>query len=586
MSQSLPTPLKDQIGKGGFALIFRDPRNPRLTCIKRLNNPVTGPRADQLRRLAEVDLWARPSEAELLKSRFSWPLEIFGDASQVVGFTMPLAPDDAFITLRAAGREKVALLEVSFLTVKDYFNKAAVTSTAPDFGDQDRIELCISICDAILALHEHRLVYRDVSARNMAARLTEPRSAFILDADSIVDIDTAQGEIINSAGWQVDPAFGPLETDRAKLALLVLRLLARNNDARPPHGLEELVKHGRRAVAEAIERTYREGSADAIEEMVVCLRRARSAERNRYAWEAAVSSGYARRVVREGSAASSPADYELLRQAQAHVNAELELEAFDLKSQRKLISRLQRTSPFSIDTLPTVGMVPIPRTAEELNQLAFDAQFVDIAIHLMKSGLPHLRTHPFLPAVADRVAFEADRPRISSRTRPGAATVILDWPKSFFCNAIEISTDSGGGPTASETITRDPTSARVEREIRMSAGGRVRILLRVGICTPQGEILLSANYLVHLDIDIPPTPKPPRPPVSRPPVAVGQAVVVDPEEEERQLIELERLRKRKKLRRVLLTIAALVLAGGAFATWKALQPPEPPAPPTYFIQRY
>ena len=586
MSQTLPTPLKDQIGKGGFALIFRDPRNPRHTCIKRLNTPVVGDRAAQLRKLSEVDLWARPSEAGLLKTRFSWPLEIFGDQHQVLGFTMPLAPDDAFITLRAAGREKVTLLEVSFLTVKDYFNRAAVTSNAPDFGDQDRIELCISVCDAILTLHEHGLVYRDVSARNMAARLTEPRSAFILDADSIVDVNTARGEVINSAGWQVDPKFDPMETDRAKLALLVLRLLARDNDARPPQGIDSLVRHGRRAVADAIERTYREGSADAINEMVVSLRRARSAERNKFAWETAVASGYARRVVREGSAASSPADYELLRQAQVHVAAELEMESLDLKAQRKLVSRLQRTSPFVLDTLPTVGMVPLPRTAEELNQLAFDAQFVDIAVHLVKSGLPHLASSPILPAVADRVAYEAERPVVSSRTRPGAATITIAWPRSFYCNALEIAIDSGSGASASDTVDRDAVSSDVEREIRLPAGGRVRVLLRVGMRTPQGLVLLSNSYLVHHDVDIPPAPKPPRPPVSRPQVAVGQALVVDPEEEERQLAELERLRKRKNVKRVLLTLVALLIAGGGYATWRALQPPEPPPAPTYHIYRY
>ncbi|MEY4081109.1 MAG: hypothetical protein RL430_1539 [Actinomycetota bacterium] len=581
-----PSPLKEQIGRGGFATVFRDPRNPKITCIKQFKDPVIGNKVAQLQQLAGLDTWARPSEAQHIKESFSWPLELFGDDKQILGYTMPLAPADAFITLRAAGKESQKLLEISFLTVKNYFNKAAITSNAPEFSDQDRIELSIAICDTITSLHEYGLVYRDVSARNMTARLTEPRRAFVLDADSITTIDAARTDFIVSPGWQVEAGFDPLQTDRAKLALLVLRLLVQDNDARPPVGLDVLERSGRKVVADAISRVYTEATKESMDDLLGVLRRARSADRNRRAWNDALDSGFARRVVREANAASSAADLETLARAKAHVEAEKEIEAAELKMQRKLIARLQRTSNFVIDTLPTVGMVPAPRSAAELEQLAFDSQFIDIAMHLVQSGLPHLADHPIIPSIADRAAFEADRPKISAVTKPGVASLRIQWPHSFYCNAIEISIDSGVGAVTREMVVRDKMGTPSEREVRLPAGGKVRVDLRPGIRTPQDGVLLSRTALVSHDIDIPPTPKPPPPPISRKNVAMGQALIVDLEEEERLREEAERARKRRKRNRILAVIALLAIGGGAYATWRAMQPPIlPPASPT-FVHRY
>lgn len=265
--KSFPAALNEQIGKGGFAVVFKDPRSPGTTCIKQFKQPVDGESAQRLRHLAQMELWARPSEIAGIRETFSWPLELFGDEQRILGYTMPLAPDDAFITLRAAGREARRLLEISYLTVKDYFRRGAISSSAPDFTFSDRIDLALSVCDAIRMLHGHGLVFRDVSARNMAARLTVPRSAFILDADSIVDVESARSNPITSPGWQVDPAHDPLQTDRAKLSLLVLRLLVEDNDARPPGALGLLMARGLQQLATAIGRCHDEASEQALSSM-------------------------------------------------------------------------------------------------------------------------------------------------------------------------------------------------------------------------------------------------------------------------------------------------------------------------------
>ena len=587
MNNSFPAPLKEQIGKGGFAFVFRDPRNPTRTCIKKFKEPVVGDRVEFLRHLSAVDVWARPSEAEHIKAAFSWPLELFGDQQQVLGYTMPLAPPDAFVNYRAAGKDNRKLFELSYITTKGYFNKAAISaSDAPEFGDQDRIELAISACDAVLLLHGHGLVYRDVSSRNMSARQSNPRSVFVLDADSISTVDYAAATFIVTPGWEVADGLDPMQVDRAKLALLVFRLLVQMGDVKPPFGMDELEKRGRRALGEAITRAYNDASAEAINDLVVALRRARSVDRNRRAWESAVESGFARRIVREASAATTPADFEILKRAQSHLDAEAEIEAADLKTQKKLTARLHRLSSFLHDTLPTVGMVPPPRTAEELHQLAFDAQFMDIAVHLSKSGLPGLASDPLVPSIADRALFEADRPGVSATALPGKADVRISWPHSVFCNAMEITLDSGSGTPVSEIVTRDKVSSTVEREIRLTAGGQVTVLIRPGVATPTGQVHLSFAPLARTKVDIPPAPKPPRPAVSRPTVAVGQVQLLDPEEEERQRAELARAARRRRIKRTVAAAVALIVLGGGVWYWASHRPAPEPPPPTMRIFRH
>ena len=104
MKTSFPASLSEQIGRGGFATVFRDPRNPLGTCIKKFNDPIIDQRASHLIYLSEFAYWARPSDAQLIQESFSWPLELFGTTNEIWGYTMPLAPDDAYIELRAAGR--------------------------------------------------------------------------------------------------------------------------------------------------------------------------------------------------------------------------------------------------------------------------------------------------------------------------------------------------------------------------------------------------------------------------------------------------------------------------------------------------
>ena len=85
----------DFVNSGGMGSVYADPRNNDLY-LKQFNTPLKGEQAEMLLRLIEVQRWARPSEKEILLTRFSWPTEGFGTPDNIIGYSMPKAPRDAY----------------------------------------------------------------------------------------------------------------------------------------------------------------------------------------------------------------------------------------------------------------------------------------------------------------------------------------------------------------------------------------------------------------------------------------------------------------------------------------------------------
>ena len=83
VNPTIPGPLKEKLGTGGFGIVYKDPRTPDQRCVKQYKNVAIGEEADRLMRFAAVDQWARPSDAELMKSSFAWPLEVFGEVGRI-----------------------------------------------------------------------------------------------------------------------------------------------------------------------------------------------------------------------------------------------------------------------------------------------------------------------------------------------------------------------------------------------------------------------------------------------------------------------------------------------------------------------
>lgn len=574
----LPGPLKDKLGTGGFGIVFKDPRNPSQRCVKQYKNVAVGEEADRLMRFAAVDQWARPSDAKLMKSTFAWPLEVFGEVGRIQAFTMDTAPDDAHFELRLKnGNKSRRLLQLDFLIDPRYFSSNAVdSSSAVVFSLQDRIELAINICDSIMALHRYGLVYQDVSSKNIVARQSNPLTCFILDADSITTPEGAATKPIGSPTWEVPTGLDPFAVDRARLALMALRLIVQGHSVRPDTGCLELERRGYVAFSTALRNTFETGEQLAVEAMVRELRLLRDERHAVAAFTRAVHSRVARQIVQEGLSVRSVSHVNLVAAARLHVDREIAIEVADLREQRKLLQSIRNQNTFSIDILANVGLMPLPRTLDELHELAYNSYFSDIAQHLVRTGLPSLMHSPVLTSIADRAIVEAEVGKISSSTKPGRGTLQIDWPSTDFVTAAEIRLLVDGVQRSVEIVKRAPSDLFMKREIRAESGGTVTACIRFGISTLQGEVLLQHDTALQTDVIIPAVPIPAVTSTKRS-GAVPMIDLVDPVEEAR-LEEIERLnRKKKKQKRALLIILAGMLFLGGVWAFSVFQEKEPNA---------
>jgi hypothetical protein len=487
---------------------------------------------------------------------------------------MNTAPQDAHFELRMKNGNKYRrLLQLDYLIDATYFNSNAIdSSSAVVFSLQDRIELAIFICDSIVSLHEYGLVYQDISSKNIVARTSNPRTCFILDADSITTADGAIAKPIGSPTWEVPGGLDPFAIDRARLALMVLRLIVQGHSVRPDVGCPELIRRGFHGLSAAVKSTFELGQQHSAELMVRELRLLRDEQHSAAAFSRARESRIARRIVREGVSVTAVNDLNLLASARLHVDNEAALEGVEIREQRKMLHALRNQNTFVIDVLASVGVMPLPRTPDELHELAFNSYFSDIAQHLVRTGLPGLMDDPLIESIADRAIVEAESGKISSRTSPGKGTLRIEWPTSDFVTACEIRLLVGGIQQSVEIAKRAPSDIAMEREIRAQAGGTVTAAVRFGITTLQGDVLLQRYTSLELEIVIPPIPVP-TPVTSGRSSAVPLIDLVDPIEEAR-LAEIAERQRRKKRRNQILAIVALVIvvATGIFAYSKFFGP--------------
>ena len=489
----VPGPLKEKLGTGGFGIVYKDPRNPAQRCVKQYKTAVVGEEADRLMRFAAVDQWARPSDAELMKSSFAWPLEVFGEIGRIQAFTMDTAPQDAHFELRMKnGNKYERLLQLDYLIDATYFSSNAIdSSSAIVFSLQDRIELAINICESILSLHRYGLVYQDVSSKNIVARRGNPHSCFILDADSITTPEGALAKPIKSPTWDVPPGLDPYCIDRARLALMVLRLIVQGHSIRPDVGCLDLERRGYFNLSTAVKTTFETGDESSAEQMCKELRLLRDPQHAQDAFARAVQSRNARQIVREGISVTSVNDLNIVVNARLHLDREESIEKAAIQEQRKMLQVMRNQNSFTVDVSASVGIMPIPRSPKELHELAFDSYFADVAQHLVRSGMPSLMKDPLMGSIADRAIVEAAQGQISAITAPGRGTLRIEWPATEFINAAEIVLSVGGVQQSIESVKRAPSELKMEREIRAKSGGSVLVQVRFGITTLQGDVLLQ-----------------------------------------------------------------------------------------------
>jgi hypothetical protein len=210
--------VAEKLAEGGQGTVFRlvDGR------LLKLYHAEVAVLAAELARLIQLPV------RELVDATTAWPSGRVFHRGRCVGLLMPEAP--ARFATRLAGRPR--LLELQFLL---YPKRAMWASLVlPDAADRRR--LAAGYARLFDVLHRNEIVVGDVSMRNLLWTLSGGPGVYAIDCDGFRLVGRPPSvRPADTAGW-VDPASPravTLDTDRYKLALLVVRLLLGNPTVTP-----------------------------------------------------------------------------------------------------------------------------------------------------------------------------------------------------------------------------------------------------------------------------------------------------------------------------------------------------------------
>jgi hypothetical protein len=175
-------------------------------------------------------------ERAMLDELAAWPAAVVeDDDGEVVGCLVPLAAHPFYYVPAedtAHGKEPQ---QVKWLVVAP---KRARRAGAAAVGERDLVVRCTvlaRVCLLFDLLHRHGVVFGDLSERSVLFGVSEVAEAFVVGCEgaAFAGDETAQR---NSVGWATDdalttdPSQQTIATDRFKLGLLILRVLAPAGD--------------------------------------------------------------------------------------------------------------------------------------------------------------------------------------------------------------------------------------------------------------------------------------------------------------------------------------------------------------------
>lgn len=222
------------LGSGGEGDVFALPDHPGYVYKRYLTSET--PNGAALSALMTLRARMAPADRSLVDDTCAWPLARVMDGRQLVGFVMPAADRRFSHTVRtgpAAGR--TILAELQHIVFRD--RSQNLDLDVP----RDRVvllQLCLRWAEVIDVLHRHDVVVGDVSPRNLLWSVAGGPSVFFLDCDGFRCRGTASVlRPKQTPDWN-DPALGAgqsptIESDRYKLALVVIRCLAADPRRRP-----------------------------------------------------------------------------------------------------------------------------------------------------------------------------------------------------------------------------------------------------------------------------------------------------------------------------------------------------------------
>lgn len=588
MSTHLILPVLDpdeKIGGGSYGDVFPDPNEPGR-CIKRFRDPLDADASRQLIRLVDVLRWARPSDAETLTTRFAWPLEVFGDPDSLVGFSMPRLPDTArfeLVSVRASTKD----LQVKYLMDASFWQRPATRSRPPYVSSGDRLEIILDLAQALQVLHDNALCYGDISANNIAIDLVTPPRVFLFDADSILTVSERGRRPLVSPGWDSPHGLDPIEIDRSRFALFVVRIFSEELNATPasvnPRSLSEQVAR----LLPLLDELYTHGTADSFDEAREALRSLRSPDAARSAFDNAVQSEFARRVLAERIHATERSDQKLVELAENQIFYETAYTGMSGQGRRRGLQRdkLQR-SGFKLDVPPSAVPAHAPRTEADLKNLIHLAMFEDIAHHHANNDLGPLTHHGWTGRAIEHAHVEIEPPELQIKTEPGSLTARAWWPPNPLVNIMRLRI-TGPGIDHTSDLARGQAGHQLERELKLPNGGDVTVTLHAG-CSAAGNSVIWTPEPIQVTHTVHPIPQPP-PDHPRAtdsgfasmseiinPAATREQAIIERLEHEIQQRE-QRAARRQRVATWIIALTSITLAGVLGYKYIYPGPPDPAA---------
>jgi DNA-binding helix-hairpin-helix protein with protein kinase domain len=214
----------ERLTDGGQGTVCRLPTHPGFL-LKHYHDGV-GVNATELGRLIDLPRRLGVGDQQLVRTAMAWPRCRVFDGDRLVGFVMPQAPRRFHTWIGGRSRP----LELQFLL---YPRRAMWPDLPlPDLGQ--RAALAGRMVALFDVLHRNGLVVGDVSMKNFLWTISGPPAVFAVDCDGFQVVGREPAvQPAETEGWQDPAGSGTLDSDRYKLALLVLRVLLVDHGATP-----------------------------------------------------------------------------------------------------------------------------------------------------------------------------------------------------------------------------------------------------------------------------------------------------------------------------------------------------------------
>ncbi|WP_432558196.1 hypothetical protein [Granulicoccus sp. GXG6511] len=240
-----------KLGEGGQAQVFLLPDLPGQALKRYRADQLPALRVDVLRDLAAEATRLR-IEGEPITHWATWPTETVSDGSQVVGFLMPLIPDEFFMS---EGNLVGQPASFSYLAAPAAPMWGAVSLP----GQEVRVRLLALLAGILQQLHHRRMVFGDLSWSNVQWTADPEPRVMLLDCDGIKPpAGEPVSKQLDSPDWE-DPAALPgtppdQDRDCYKLALMVCRVLTGDLNARPSADAGHAIPDLPPVITEALDR--------------------------------------------------------------------------------------------------------------------------------------------------------------------------------------------------------------------------------------------------------------------------------------------------------------------------------------------